>query len=70
MALIHFSLSGRPLAATRAQALAQADAARLRRYRDYLAFYEGQHYGFSRAQAERLAFWRWLAARRGERPWR
>ncbi|HLH26229.1 MAG TPA: phage portal protein [Chloroflexota bacterium] len=44
MTVIPFSPFGRPVARTRAQALALDDAARLRRYRDCLAFYEGQHY--------------------------
>src|SRR5918911_3826950 len=44
MAVIPFSPFGRPVARTRAQALALDDSARLQRYRDYLAFYEGQHY--------------------------
>ncbi len=34
----------RPTTHTRTQQLALADSARLRRYRDALAFYEGQHY--------------------------
>src|SRR6478736_6282022 len=44
MTIIPFSPFGRPIARTRAQALALDDSARLRRYRDCLAFYEGQHY--------------------------
>src|SRR5919206_2266852 len=44
MSIIPFSPFGRPVARTRAQALALDDSARLQRYRDYLAFYEGQHY--------------------------
>src|SRR5437763_13691018 len=44
MTMIPFSPFGRPTARTRAQALALDDSARLRRYRDSLAFYEGQHY--------------------------
>jgi hypothetical protein len=41
MGVVPFSRGG---GGTRAQALAAADGARLRRYREYLAFYEGQHY--------------------------
>ncbi|HZS00771.1 MAG TPA: phage portal protein [Chloroflexota bacterium] len=44
MSIIPFAPFGRPVARTRAQALALDDSARLQRYRDYLAFYEGQHY--------------------------
>src|SRR5689334_1881775 len=44
MVTIPFSPFGRPVARTRAQALALDDSARVQRYRDYLAFYEGQHY--------------------------
>src|SRR5829696_7063739 len=44
MTIIPFTSFGRPVARTRAQALALDDSARLRRYRDYLTFYEGQHY--------------------------
>src|SRR4051812_9368255 len=44
MTIIPFSPFGRPIARTWAQALALDDSARLRRYRDCLAFYEGQHY--------------------------
>ena len=44
MVVVPFAPFGRPVARTRAQALALAEATRLRRYRDYLAFYEGRHY--------------------------
>ncbi|HEY7061898.1 MAG TPA: phage portal protein [Chloroflexota bacterium] len=44
MVTIPFAPFGRPVARTRAQALALDDSARVQRYRDYLAFYEGQHY--------------------------
>ncbi len=48
MALVSFSPFGRPVARTRAQALQLEDAARLRRYRDYLAFYDGRQYATPR----------------------
>jgi hypothetical protein len=35
-------------APSRVQQMAQAEAARFRRYRDYLAFYEGQHFAVQR----------------------
>ena len=39
-------------------------------YRIRLRLLAQENYGFSRDEAARLAFWRWLAARRGEGPWR